>query len=695
MGRKILLADDSITIQKVVNLTFSDEGIDVVTVGNGELAVRKLNDVKPDIVLADIYMPGKNGYEVCEYIKTNSQFAHIPVLLLVGAFEPFDQAEALRVKADGHLTKPFESRALVATVTRLLTQAPVVAPVASQPASVPPTPAAPNWQPLPPDATTTRLTPELATRFQSSIPTEAPKPESPKVEPLRASPVPPSLFQLPVASPVPTNNSSANAPASTSEEFGEMTLSYSREDLRKMPSSSSFSLDLGTTTQAQFPANAAGAPPLNMSLNTVTPANPFTADMTLDTGVKERLEELELPDAIPVPPTPSQPAEAKVSVYSPSLDMMSPLDLDEVELSTSQHSDALDGVVFTDDLVNRDRHPSEPTTSMPLTNATGGFGRDTTLAAYQSSLSDSQYEDITPLDLEPLDEVSYHSGSHAETVLEVSSEPLPIEELPAIDADEVMDAGEESKTLVTATPEPVVSEHKATIEMTSVPDIEALRAVPPVFELPPEEMRSSGDYSDLMPTELQALMKGEVPLPPIPLAQPAPPIIFELEKEPPIPDLPAPSEEFSFDLPDEIPVKEAPLPLATSTPIEISTPTPVPEPTTAVSTAASMAAAPMPVPPPMPVLTPAVADSAPAPTSEVAQPSEIPNQAPPLAAVTPVAPVLTITSIEQIPQHLIDEIVRRAVTKISEDVVREIAWEVVPELAELLIKKRLEQKSLG
>src|ERR1043165_5963992 len=124
MGRKILLADDSITIQKVVNLTFSDEGIDVVTVGNGELALRKLNDVRPDIVLADIYMPGKNGYEVCEYIKTNSQFSQIPVLLLVGAFEPFDQAEALRVKADGHLTKAFESRALIATVTPSLSQAP-------------------------------------------------------------------------------------------------------------------------------------------------------------------------------------------------------------------------------------------------------------------------------------------------------------------------------------------------------------------------------------------------------------------------------------------------------------------------------------------------------------------------------------------------------------------------------------------
>src|SRR6267142_5362719 len=119
MGSRILLADDSITIQKVVNLTFADEGIEVVAVSNGDLAERRLNEVRPDLVLADIFMPGKNGYELCEFIK-NSQFRNVPVVLLVGAFEPFDQAEARRVRADAHLTKPFESRTLVETVRRLI-----------------------------------------------------------------------------------------------------------------------------------------------------------------------------------------------------------------------------------------------------------------------------------------------------------------------------------------------------------------------------------------------------------------------------------------------------------------------------------------------------------------------------------------------------------------------------------------------
>lgn len=120
MATRILLADDSITIQKVVNLTFADEGIEVVAVSNGDQAERRLAEVNPDLVLADIFMPGKNGYELCEAIKENSQFRNVPVVLLVGAFEPFDQAEARRVRADAHLTKPFESRTLVETVRRLI-----------------------------------------------------------------------------------------------------------------------------------------------------------------------------------------------------------------------------------------------------------------------------------------------------------------------------------------------------------------------------------------------------------------------------------------------------------------------------------------------------------------------------------------------------------------------------------------------
>ena len=104
---KILVADDNSNIQKMVVLALKDQGIDVVAVGNGEAAVRKISDIKPDLVLADVFMPVRNGYEVCKYVKDDRALCHIPVILLVGAFDPLDEQEAQRVGADGVLKKPF------------------------------------------------------------------------------------------------------------------------------------------------------------------------------------------------------------------------------------------------------------------------------------------------------------------------------------------------------------------------------------------------------------------------------------------------------------------------------------------------------------------------------------------------------------------------------------------------------------
>ena len=104
---KILVADDNSNIQKMVGLALKDHGIEVVAVGNGEAAVRKISDIHPDLVLADVFMPVRNGYEVCKYVKDDPALSHIPVILLVGAFDPLDEQEAQRVGADGVLKKPF------------------------------------------------------------------------------------------------------------------------------------------------------------------------------------------------------------------------------------------------------------------------------------------------------------------------------------------------------------------------------------------------------------------------------------------------------------------------------------------------------------------------------------------------------------------------------------------------------------
>jgi CheY-like chemotaxis protein len=104
---KILVADDNSNVQKTVALALADLGVEVVAVNNGDAAIRKLADIAPDLVLADIFMPVRNGYEVCEYVKKDTRFANVPVVLLVGAFDPLDEREAQRVGADGILKKPF------------------------------------------------------------------------------------------------------------------------------------------------------------------------------------------------------------------------------------------------------------------------------------------------------------------------------------------------------------------------------------------------------------------------------------------------------------------------------------------------------------------------------------------------------------------------------------------------------------
>jgi CheY-like chemotaxis protein len=124
-GRKLLLADDSITIQKVVELTFADEGVEVLCFNNGRDAVERLEEFAPDVVLADVLMPQMNGYEVCEFIKQNPRLKHTPVMLLVGSFEPYDESEARRVGADETLTKPFQSiRSLIDKVGQLVSNRP-------------------------------------------------------------------------------------------------------------------------------------------------------------------------------------------------------------------------------------------------------------------------------------------------------------------------------------------------------------------------------------------------------------------------------------------------------------------------------------------------------------------------------------------------------------------------------------------
>ncbi|MBI3404381.1 MAG: response regulator [Acidobacteria bacterium] len=105
---KILVADKNTQIQRLAMRILKGVGIDVITVSNGEAAVQKLSESPPDLVLADIFMPVYNGYEVCQFVKKDDRFSNIPVILLYGKYDPFDQKESQRVRADGVLQKPFD-----------------------------------------------------------------------------------------------------------------------------------------------------------------------------------------------------------------------------------------------------------------------------------------------------------------------------------------------------------------------------------------------------------------------------------------------------------------------------------------------------------------------------------------------------------------------------------------------------------
>ena len=152
MEKKILVADDSLTIQKVVELTFTDSDYRLTCVSNGRLALEAVRNDPPDLILADVVMPEKNGYEICEEIKRNPATAGIPVVLLAGTFEPFDRDRAEQVRCDGIVSKPFDSHQLFLQVESLIANrhrdarptGPVAAdPLEASPVAVHPFPAVP------------------------------------------------------------------------------------------------------------------------------------------------------------------------------------------------------------------------------------------------------------------------------------------------------------------------------------------------------------------------------------------------------------------------------------------------------------------------------------------------------------------------------------------------------------------------
>ncbi|HTY62130.1 MAG TPA: response regulator [Acidobacteriota bacterium] len=119
MSLKLLVIDDSSNTQRVVGLAFSDEDAIVESVSDGEIALDIVRDFRPDVILADVFMPGYSGYDICAHIKDDPELSDTAVVLLAGALEPYDELEASRAKCDGFLTKPFNTSDLLETVHTL------------------------------------------------------------------------------------------------------------------------------------------------------------------------------------------------------------------------------------------------------------------------------------------------------------------------------------------------------------------------------------------------------------------------------------------------------------------------------------------------------------------------------------------------------------------------------------------------
>lgn len=209
MPRTLLLADDSVTIQKVVGISFANEDVVLLSVDNGDDAVRRAREERPDLVLADVVMPGKNGYEVCREIKSDPELRHIPVVLLTGTFEAFDHECASEVGADAHITKPFESQALVDRVNELLSQSGGAAPGIETGAPVRPAMGAPedlSDEDLPQDPSASRVAEEPPAAATAGGPELA-------AEPARGA--------GPAGSPEPIDETVAFVPESGSRTSGD------------------------------------------------------------------------------------------------------------------------------------------------------------------------------------------------------------------------------------------------------------------------------------------------------------------------------------------------------------------------------------------------------------------------------------------------------------------------------------------
>ena len=204
MAKKILLAEDSVTMQKVVEMTFAAEGFTVTAVSTAEGAIQQAKEIKPDVVIADLSMEGKNGYDVCSAVKGDPSLAGTAVLLLHGSAAPYDAARGTAAKADGEIAKPFETQALIDKVKALAELAPAAKEQPMGPIESLAAPMGGGGEDIVIDTESLAAKPAAAKPVPKPV---APKPvvapPQPAPKPAVAKPTPPRPAPKPVAPPKP------------------------------------------------------------------------------------------------------------------------------------------------------------------------------------------------------------------------------------------------------------------------------------------------------------------------------------------------------------------------------------------------------------------------------------------------------------------------------------------------------------
>ena len=119
----VLLADDSPHAQRMGERILREAGFNIAVASDGAEAIVRIGEMDPDVILADVFLPTRSGYDICQFVKSSAKYRHARVVLTAGLLEPLDEEQARRVGSDGILKKPFEASVVIETIRPLVESA--------------------------------------------------------------------------------------------------------------------------------------------------------------------------------------------------------------------------------------------------------------------------------------------------------------------------------------------------------------------------------------------------------------------------------------------------------------------------------------------------------------------------------------------------------------------------------------------